>query len=280
MALGSDLALRLLITARDLTGGAVKSARDGIQSISTTAEKVFGAVKGFLTYRISVEGGGQLLNLADNYEQLKTRIGLTTQSQAEFNTAQGELFRIAQETRSDLASTVGLYARIDRGIRALGGAQRDSLALTEAIAQSFQVSGASASESAAGIQQLSQALGSGVLRGDEFNSVMENAPRLAQAMADGLGVPISSLRQMAEAGELTAERVALTRKNERLAESLAASQAAQRALDRPRQPRDRDQQSEAEPRWPVPRCQQRPRQRLARGLSVRSSRHRGCRRCR
>jgi len=205
--LGSDLAVRLIIAAQDATGGAVRSAREGIQSISTTASQVFGALKGYLTYKINVEGAAELLSLGDKYEGLKARIKLVSDSTAEFTTAQSALFDIAQKTRSDLESVVTVYGKTEKAVKALGGSQKDSLDLSQLIAESFKVSGAAASETAGGIQQLSQALSSGVLRGDEFNSVMENAPRLAQALAAGLDIPIGRLRTMAEAGELTADKV-------------------------------------------------------------------------
>ncbi len=144
---------------------------------------------------------------ADAYKGVDARLKLATQSQREYNQASEELFEISQRTRSDLSETVNLYSRVAGSIRDLNGSQGDALAVTEIINQSFKVSGARAASAAAGVQQLAQALASGVLRGDEFNSVMENAPRLAKALADGLGVPRGALRAMAEEGELTAEKV-------------------------------------------------------------------------
>jgi tape measure domain-containing protein len=79
--------------------------------------------------------------------------------------------------------------------------------LTETINQSIKVSGASAQASEAAIVQFAQAIGSSVLRGDELNSIIEQAPRLAQALADGLGVPIGKLKELGEAGQLSADVV-------------------------------------------------------------------------
>ncbi len=86
-------------------------------------------------------------------------------------------------------------------------ATKQSLALTETINQAIQLSGASAQASSAAITQLVQGLQGGALRGDEFNSVMEQSPRLARALADGLGVTTGELRKMAEAGLLTSDTV-------------------------------------------------------------------------
>jgi tape measure domain-containing protein len=186
----AETSVRQAATGFDAMGGALKSA-------AAQALAFFGAL----------EGAKQLISLGDLWQNLNARIKLTADTQQEFNTAQKELFGIAQDVRSDLEAIDTLYTKTEQSVRDFGGAQQDALDLTRVIAQSFKVSGAAAGEAAGGTQQLAQALQSGVLRGDEFNSVMENAPRLAKALADGLGEPVTKLRAMAEAGELSAERV-------------------------------------------------------------------------
>jgi tape measure domain-containing protein len=146
-------------------------------------------------------------NLADAYNLMNARLKLATSSQEEFTTAQNELGRIAQATQSPVESLVTLYGRISRPLKEAGRSQSDILKVTEAVATSFRVSGATAEEAQNGVIQFAQALGAGALRGDEFNSVAEQAPRLMQALADSIGVPVSSLREMAKQGELTADVV-------------------------------------------------------------------------
>lgn len=146
-------------------------------------------------------------NLADAYNLMNARLKLATSSQEEFTTAQTELGRIAQATQSPVESLVTLYGRISRPLKEAGRSQSDILKVTEAVATSFRVSGATAEEAQNGVIQFAQALGSGALRGDEFNSVAEQAPRLMQALADSIGVPVSALREMAKQGELTADVV-------------------------------------------------------------------------
>ncbi|MCX8018692.1 MAG: tape measure protein, partial [Rhodocyclaceae bacterium] len=85
--------------------------------------------------------------------------------------------------------------------------QQQLLSLTETIANAVTVSGASAQASQAALTQLSQGLASGVLRGEELNSILEQTPRLARALADGLGVGVGALRQLGEQGKLTADVV-------------------------------------------------------------------------
>tara|TARA_Y100000782_G_scaffold115205_1_gene155587 strand:+ start:874 stop:3018 length:2145 start_codon:yes stop_codon:yes gene_type:complete len=148
-----------------------------------------------------------IANATDNYSLMNARLKLATSSQQEFNTAQTELRRIAVATQSPLETLATLYQRVSRPLKEAGRSQADILKVTEAVATSFRVSGASAQESEAGVLQFAQALGAGALRGDEFNSVAEQAPRLMQALADSLGVPTTALRAMAEQGLLTADVV-------------------------------------------------------------------------
>ncbi len=148
-----------------------------------------------------------IANAADSYSLMNARLKLATSSQEEFNTAQSELRRIATATQAPLESLATLYQRISRPLKEAGRSQKDILAVTEAVATSFRVSGASAQEAENGVIQFAQALGSGALRGEEFNSVAEQAPRLMQALADSLGVPVGALKEMAAQGLLTADVV-------------------------------------------------------------------------
>lgn len=148
-----------------------------------------------------------IANAADSYNLMNARLKLATSSQEEFNTAQTELRKIAIATQTPLESLATLYQRISRPLKEAGRSQKDILAVTEAVATSFRVSGASAQEAENGVIQFAQALGAGALRGDEFNSVAEQAPRLMQALADSLGVPIGALKDMAAQGLLTADVV-------------------------------------------------------------------------
>lgn len=148
-----------------------------------------------------------IANAADSYNLMNARLKLATGSQEEFNTAQTELRKIATATQAPLESLATLYGRISRPLKEAGRSQADILKVTEAVATSFRVSGASAQEAENGVIQFAQALGSGALRGDEFNSVAEQAPRLMQALADSIGVPVGALKDMAAQGQLTASVV-------------------------------------------------------------------------
>jgi tape measure domain-containing protein len=150
---------------------------------------------------------GDLMALADAWSNLKSKLDLATESEAAAALALERVQAIAQGASADLSSVGDLYATLSRALESLGDTATDVAAITETITQSFAVSGTGSAEAAGAITQLSQALASGVLRGDEFNSVMEQAPRLSRALADSLGVTTGELRSMAEEGKLTAQTV-------------------------------------------------------------------------
>lgn len=143
--------------------------------------------------------------MTDPLKQMDSQLRNATGSQAEFNRAQAELLRIAEETQSPLTSVVALYSRMSPALREAGRSQTETLGVIEAVGLTLKISGASAEESAGAILQFSQALGSGALRGDEFNSVAEQSPRLLRALAEGMQVPTGALRDLAAQGNLTAD---------------------------------------------------------------------------
>ena len=149
----------------------------------------------------------EIVQIADAWNMMSARLKLATIGQNEFVTAQKALFDIAQRIGVPIAEVSTLYGKLQQAVRMLGGEQKDALTITESISQALRISGASATEAQSSLLQFGQALASGVLRGEEFNSVVENSPRLAQALADGLNVPIGRLRQLADEGRLTADGV-------------------------------------------------------------------------
>jgi tape measure domain-containing protein len=181
-----------------------ESAIDGLRGQLQTLRNIAGiALGGSLVGNLARE----VSEVADAYSNLQARIKLVTGAGDDFNRAFEEVQQIAQRTSSALEGTGTLFARIAQAGRDLGIGLDQSLAITETINQAIQLSGGSAQSADAAITQLVQALQSGVLRGDEFNSVMEQAPRLAQALAAGLGVGTGALREMAQQGQLSAEVV-------------------------------------------------------------------------
>ncbi len=153
------------------------------------------------------DAGQAAIKMADAYTEMSSKLRLATGSQEEFNKAQNALFKIAQDNKTALGDTVQLYSRMSVGLKEMGQSQAQTLKMVDAVSKALRISGASTSEASSVITQFGQALGSGVLRGEEFNAVMENGPRLARALADGLGLPIGQLRKLAEQGMLTSDIV-------------------------------------------------------------------------
>lgn len=149
----------------------------------------------------------QLVQFADTWNQLNGRLRLASSSSEDYAQSQRVLMEISQRTGTSLEANSNLYSRIAQSLRDAGYASSDVAKVTETVATSLKLSGASTEEASSVITQLSQALGSGVLRGEEFNSIMENGGRLAKLLADGLGTTVGGLRNMANNGELTTDKI-------------------------------------------------------------------------
>lgn len=198
---------QLVIEGKNNSKQAFNEVSKQVQTLNSqlsTAGKALGAYLSVSALTGAVRG---VVEVADSWKLMEARLKLATGSQDEFNRAQQELSRIAGATATPMESLVTLYGRISRPLKEAGRSQQEILAVTEAVAGAFRVSGASAQEAENGVIQFAQALGSGALRGDEFNSVAEQAPRLMQALADGIGVPVSALKDLAKQGQLTADVV-------------------------------------------------------------------------
>ncbi|WP_148051715.1 phage tail tape measure protein [Atlantibacter hermannii] len=149
----------------------------------------------------------QLIAFADTWNQMNGRLRLASSSSEDFATAQRTLMEISQRTGTSLEANNNLYSRIAQSMRDAGYASSDVAKVTETVATSLKLSGASTEEASSVITQLSQALASGVLRGEEFNSIMENGGRLVKLLAQGLGTTVGGLRAMANNGELTTDKI-------------------------------------------------------------------------
>jgi len=191
--------------------GATRMAQSGDKAVSTM--RVLGSA-------IAAVGIAKLVKdyfaAADAASNMAAKVRLVTDSTAAQVAAQKQLFAISQQTSSDLGTTTELYVKLAQSSDVLRNNQTLLVGTTKLVNQALVLSGADAGTASGVVRQFAQAMASGVLRGDEFNSIMEGAPRLARAMADGLGVPQGALRSMAAQGELTADKVisALTKQGD------------------------------------------------------------------
>jgi tape measure domain-containing protein len=149
----------------------------------------------------------QFFDLLDVSTQINNRLKLVTDSTYALGLAQQQLFEVSQKSRVGFDQTVDLYSRLARSSEELGLTQRELVDITETISQAITISGASADAASAALLQLGQGIASGTLRGEELNSVLEQTPRLARAIADGMGVSIGQLRALGAEGVLTSETV-------------------------------------------------------------------------
>lgn len=179
-----------------------------------TAQKGIGVLKTGFTALIGVMGGigiglglRELAEAADSYTNLSVRIQIATREGGDFSSAMAGVHQVALATNSSLQATGDLFTRLNTVGKEMGMTQQQALDLTKTITQAIQIGGGSAQASEAAVQQFIQAMQGGVLRGEEFNSIMENGYGLAEALAKGLGVTTGELRKMAENGELSSERV-------------------------------------------------------------------------
>ena len=210
-------------TAGDKAAAGVAEVKAGMNAFGDQVAKAKTQLLAFLTINWASGKVQEIVQIADAWNMMSARLKLATAGSREYTVAQKELFAIAQRIGVPIQETATLYGKLQQAVRMLGGEQQDALALTESISQALRISGASAAEAQSSLLQFGQALASGVLRGEEFNSVVENSPRLAKALADGLNVPIGRLRKLAEEGRLTADVVvnALMSQKDKLAAEYA-----------------------------------------------------------
>lgn len=175
-------------------------ATKSMDGLSVATRQLAGYMAGLVTV-------GAAVSKMDTYTGIQNQLKLVTDGQNQLNTAMDNTFEIAQRSRSSWESTATVYQKLAMNAKDVGLAQEDIGRLTETISKGIALSGATAAQADAAIMQLGQALGSGALRGDEFNSVMENGYGLMQLLAKGMNVPIGQLKSMAENGELTSEKV-------------------------------------------------------------------------
>lgn len=207
---GADAALRRLEQSGVRVETVSSRVENGFRRTAQSAEffhQSVSAVNTVMTATAMLAYIGGLAKLSDAWTDVTNKLANANTAQESMNVLQERVFGIAQRTRTGLEATSTLYARMERSLNQYGVTGRQVAQITETINKAMIVSGATTAESTAAIIQFSQGLQSGVLRGDEFRSVMEQAPRLGKMIADGLGVGTAGLRQMANTGQLTADVV-------------------------------------------------------------------------
>ena len=193
----------------------VDQTQNGINAITRQVDNVersvnrtntaFGGLNRAVGAFVAAVGAREIIQFANTVQNLNNRLKLVTGSQAELNDTFEGLLRIANRSRSDLTGVVDLYTRIQLATQDLGISTETAARVTESLGKLFAISGASAEGASAAIFQLGQGLGAGALRGEEFNSVVEQAPGILDVLAKKLGVSRGEVRELAADGALTAQ---------------------------------------------------------------------------
>jgi tape measure domain-containing protein len=192
---------KIIISAEDKTKQAFDSAKRNISALTSAFTSVKGLASGFAAIAVAQKA----ISSIDVYTKFNAQLKLATRSQEEFAIATEDVSKIARVSQSDISSIGTLYARINNSVRDLGASQKDTADITENVALALKISGATATETSSAVLQLSQAFGSGVLRGEEFNAVNEAAPALMRALAESMGVPVGKLKELASNGQITSD---------------------------------------------------------------------------
>ncbi len=181
-------------------------ASKSMDSLSVATRQLAGYMAGLVTVSAAI-------SKMDTYTGLQNRLKLVTNNQIELNKATEDTFRIAQKTYSAWDSVLQVYQRFSDNAKTLNLTMDDTARLTETVSKAVAISGASASAADAALVQFGQALASGTLRGEELNSVMEQTPALAKAIAQGMGITVGELRSVAAEGKITSQEIVKALRN-------------------------------------------------------------------
>jgi tape measure domain-containing protein len=207
-----DAAAAQRALAREVAATTRELRRQAEAAAATRAGSLQGRAGSLVTTRLLPAAAGAMGvaaagQMADTWIGAANKINQLVDSEAELVKVQRELFASAQEVGVLYGDHVALYQRVGKAALGLGRSQEQAIALTEMISKAIVSSGADANSASAAIMQLGQALDSGKLRGEEFNSVSEQAPILLEILSKSLGKTRGELRAMADAGELTSKVV-------------------------------------------------------------------------
>ncbi|HCQ9571976.1 TPA: tape measure protein [Acinetobacter baumannii] len=181
-------------------------ATKSMDGLSVATRQLAGYMAGLVTVSAAI-------SKMDTYTGLQNRLKLVTNNQVELNKATEDTFRIAQKTYSAWDSVLQVYQRFSDNAKTLNLTMDDTARLTETVSKAVAISGASAQAADAALVQFGQALASGTLRGEELNSVMEQTPALAKAIAQGMGITVGELRTVAAEGKITSQEIVKALKN-------------------------------------------------------------------
>lgn len=205
----TEIGIRLRLDSSGVVTG-IQAAGQQMQALEKSTAGAASAAAHFARMghlATSALGLHELVQAADAYSTLTSRIRLASDGIGDAARAQAELFDIASRARTSVESLSQTYAGLARAAGESGRSQTEMLRTTETIAKAMSIGGGAVESQKAALMQFSQALSAGTLRGEELNSVVEQAPRLAKALADGLGISTGALKKFAEEGKITSDAI-------------------------------------------------------------------------
>ncbi|MCO7991373.1 tape measure protein [Enterobacter hormaechei] len=185
----------------DSIGNSATNAAKKMDELQTNINRVAGAIAASLV----VDWGKAFLVAADNMSQLNARIERLTGSAATASQTMQSLMRISSATGGSLQDTAKLWETLSTALRDTGATNGQIIQLTETLQKIGRIGGSSSEEMANALRQFGQSISSGMVRAEEFNSMLEQMPELVRQIATGMGVGVGELRQMMLEGKLTAE---------------------------------------------------------------------------
>lgn len=205
---------RLAAATNNLNAATIR-ANDQINRLGANSNRANGQARGLMGTLQGLQGvlagglfavtGLGILKTADEMQNLNSQIKLVTNSTGEFLGVREKVREIADRNYNDIAATTNLYQKSATALANLGKSQQEALIFTDAVSLAMRTGGRSAQEQASAILQLGQAMGSGVLMGDEFRSIAENAPILLELVSRRMGVLPGQLKELASEGKITSE---------------------------------------------------------------------------
>jgi tape measure domain-containing protein len=178
-----------------------------IQEGTQQANELTNTIKNAVLAFVSIQSIGKALNISDELVQTTSRLNMMNDGLQSIQELVNMVYAAAQDARGSFSKMADVVARFGNNAGDAFGSSEEVVAFADLIQKQMTIAGASTQEASNAMLQLSQALGSGVLRGDELNSIFEQAPNLIQSIADYLDVPIGQIREMASEGELSADVV-------------------------------------------------------------------------
>ncbi len=184
-------------------------ARRGLQNLANASLALQGAVALASAGLSKISSAtSAFIKRADEMSALQAKLKQVTSSQAEFNAVYSEVQKIAKSNYSSLATTSDLYIQLSQSLKEIGYSSKQVLQVSDTLSKALKAGGASADESSRAIAQFNQAMSVGKLQGQDFKAMIQAAPSLLKYMSNALNVSSGQLREMASAGELTADKIA------------------------------------------------------------------------